>query len=146
MDAEDDAPEESVEDEDGEGDEEPDNVGQVYIAKVVVSEEDGEADDHWEGEAAQGEDAVEDEPGEEGGAVVSESPTHQHTVDCDGQQGENHLAGQGGVGLTSLVQLWPVPETQIFLYSARITSWYHPLIVKKQKGIEYVRRLALFIN
>ena len=45
VDAEDDAPEESVEDEDEEGDEEPDNVGQVHIAKVVVSEEDGEADD-----------------------------------------------------------------------------------------------------
>ena len=45
VDAEDDAPEKSVEDEDGEGDEEPENVGDVDITQVVVSEEDGETDD-----------------------------------------------------------------------------------------------------
>ena len=45
VDAEDDAPEESVEDEDGEGDEEPDYAGDVHVTQVVVSEEDGETDD-----------------------------------------------------------------------------------------------------
>ena len=127
VDVEDDAPEESVEDEDGEGDEEPDNVGQVHIAQVVVPEEDGETDDDWEGETAHGEDAVEEEPGEEGRAVASESPADQDTVDCDGQQGEDHLAGQGCVGLPSLLQLRSVPQTQ--------NNYYHFLLTTSLRGL-----------
>ena len=107
--AEDDAPEEGVKYEEGEREEEPNDVGQVHVTPVIVSEEDGEGDDDWENETAEGNEAVEDEPGEEGCGVVRESPTHQDTVDGDGQQRKPQLTRQRRVSLPGLAQLGSVP-------------------------------------
>ena len=40
---------------------------------------------------------------------MRESPADEDGVDGDGEEGEDHLGGQGGVGLSGLVQLRSVP-------------------------------------
>ena len=110
--SEDVAPETSVQNKDGERRDKPEYVDNVNITVEAVSVEDGEADDDAERDTAQAVETIEEEPGQHGSGLVSESSTDHDTVDDDGEERVDHLSSQSSVGVTSVVESWTIPEHQ----------------------------------
>ena len=104
------APENGIHYEDCQRQNKPKDIDHLHVTEVVVPEDDGEGDDDTENDTAQTDEAVEDEPGQHGPRIVGQSPAHEDTVDSDRHQGVDTLTSEASVGLTSLVQLWSIPE------------------------------------
>ena len=86
--SEDVAPETSVQNKDGEGQDKPEHVDNVNIIIGAVSVENGEANDNDKHHTAQAVETIEQEPGQHGSGLVSESSEQPEQCWCDQCRGE----------------------------------------------------------